>query len=120
MKIQDIMAVQTTPKKQQKTTFAVRYQVLFDEGDTGCQMASQFFGERDCPVVAVVGLLPGDSSMIFGPGLLDPGIGALIGAAAFLGGSGRVRPPWQQCWQLGAFFFAVGSWQLRSLCLRQS
>ena len=58
------------------------------------------------------GLLPGNSSMVFGTGLLDPGpgpkmgvvscvshaamqlvlanrIGALIGAAAFLGGSGR-------------------------------
>ena len=32
--------------------------------------------------------------MVFGTlGLLDPGIGALIGAAAFLGGSGRVGRP---------------------------
>ncbi|CAK9085311.1 Chloride channel protein D [Durusdinium trenchii] len=52
----------------QGSFWAEPYRVLFDEG-----------------------LLPGDSSMVFGTlGLLDPGIGALIGAAAFLGGSGRV------------------------------
>jgi len=56
-----------TDDASQGVTWAASYQVLFQEG-----------------------LLPGNSSMVFGTGLLDPGIGALIGAAAFLGGSGRV------------------------------
>lgn len=62
-----LLAMKIPTGQVEGIVWAKPYQVLFDEG-----------------------LLPGDPSMVFGTGLLDPGIGALIGAAAFLGGSGRV------------------------------
>lgn len=63
-----LLAMKIPTGQVEGIVWAKSYQLLFDEG-----------------------LLPGDPSMVFGTtGLLDPGIGALIGAAAFLGGSGRV------------------------------